>query len=547
MNLEVKEENIPQANAFSTAYLQNDAAVASFFHYSPYQQESYVERLKELRERSFPRHELVEVIKQSQQKWGSLTVESEKQLERLAKKDSVVVIGGQQAGLLLGPLYTLYKAITIIQVAKQQEEQLGIPVIPIFWIAGEDHDFQEINHVYIPRREGAYVDKHSVNDHEQRKLSASHHLLPKDEVREWLNHYFSELPHTEFSDSLYQSMERMLQDSETYVDFFAKIMSTFFAKYGLLLIDSADRSFRELQTDVFLRIIENYDDIDLHVRQSMTNMQELNYTPQVTVGENPALLFIYENEERLLIEKVDGHFQTKNEQYQYSVESLKGIAQKTPWKLSNNVITRPFMQESLFPTLAFVSGPGEIAYWALYKSYFEQFELKLPVMVPRTSITLIEKPIAKVLMKREVALSAVFNDFQAYRQQWLKEQDNLGLEQSFEEVKDQLTKIYQPVLDKIESIEPGLKQLGEKNRNKIIEQIEYLEKRSISAQTAQHDAALRQFDKLEQALIPQGSWQERIYNPFTFFNKHGMLLMEKLMQHPYDINGLHKIIYLQTK
>lgn len=544
MSIVVQELEISQTNRFAMDYLKNRESALSFFHYSPFDPTHFPLRVEELDKRSFPRSELAQVIRAGHKRWGTLTQEQETQLQRLERNDSVVVIGGQQAGLLLGPLYTVYKAITIIQAAKEQEQVLQRPVVPVFWIAGEDHDFQEINHVFIPRHDSVYFDKHSVQDKEVSRVSASQRSIHKEDVQEWLDYFFSKLAQTEFTPSLVEQVKELLESSNSYVDFFANLMNHFFAQYGLLLINSDDQGFRRLQSDVFTNIIKHDQTIFRHVSQSIEQMKQSGYAPQVTVGEHPALLFVFEQGERLLLERKNGYFQTKDGQYTFSEEELLGLARETPWRLSNNVITRPLMQESLFPTLAFVGGPGEIAYWALYKDYFNQFELKLPIVLPRMSMTILERPIAKILEKREIHLSDVFHDFSTYRNNWLKEQDNLDLNESFAQVKEQISTIYTPLLAKIESIEPGLRTLGEKNRLKIMEQIEYLEKRSHAAQVRQHEASLRQFDKLEQALIPQGMWQERVYNPFIMLNKHGTDLVKQLVEYPFSLNGKHKFIYL---
>jgi bacillithiol biosynthesis cysteine-adding enzyme BshC len=546
MKLRVEEQDIAQINPFGTAYIKDFDSISSFFHYSPYKDESFKHRQEDLAQRNFDRKGLARVIRQFQSKWG-LTSKIEDNIHKLEQPNSMVVIGGQQAGLLLGPLYTLHKVISILQLAKQKEEELGTPVVPVFWIAGEDHDFLEVNHVYTPRATGTLMDKLTLEESQEQdaqKISLSHRVLPKQDVLDWMADFFEQQPETEFTADIKENLERWITASETYVDFFGQVVHSLFSKYGLLMIDSGDQDLRKQQGEIFSDIIENYSLIDQHVRHSIDQIKAQGFTPQVHVGEHPALLFIYEQGERLLLEKVDEHlFQTKDGQYRYTKDELLKMAQEKPWLLSNNVITRPFMQESLFPTLAFVGGPGEIAYWSLYKTYFEQFNMKMPILAPRMSITLIEKPIAKTLMKRDIPLESVLDRFTHFRQDWLKQQDNFELEESFMVVKEKISEVYAPLLDKIKEI-PGMDQLGEKNLAKIQEQVEFLEKKSIASFSSQHEAALRQFDKVEQALYPQKKLQERVYNPFTFFNKHGMVLVEQLVELPLAANGKHKWIYI---
>jgi bacillithiol biosynthesis cysteine-adding enzyme BshC len=544
MTIKVEEYTIPQINPFGTAYIQDYNSVSSFFHYSPYQADAYTSRAEELSDRHFERKALSQVLRNYHQRL-KISPQVEENLKKLEDPHSVVVIGGQQAGLLLGPLYTIHKAITILTLASQKEIELGVPVIPIFWIAGEDHDLQEVNHVYQPKAETFRMEKWILQDSvSSQKISISQRLLPQVEIEEWIQAFFEGQPETEFSIELKQFIFHCASEASTYVDFFAQLLNHLFSKYGLLMIDSGNQELRRLESKVFEQVINNYDLIDKKVRLATEEMRRHNFSPQIQMGKYPALLFIYEEGERLLLEKIGDSFQTKDGHFVYEKHELLTIAQEEPWRLSNNVVTRPFMQENLFPTLAFVGGPGEIAYWALYQTYFEEFGMKMPILVPRMSMTLVEKPVSIIIEKREIPLEAIFTDFQAYRSNWLQEQDQLGLEESFSEIREKIKEMYHPLMEKIISLQPGLESLAEQNLGKIIDQVDFFEKRSTSALVSKFDATLRQFDKVEQGLYPQGKMQERVYNSFTFFNKHGMVLVDKLMECPLSVNGKHKLIYI---
>lgn len=252
MHLKIEEHDITQTTSFGTAYLRDDPAATSFFHYSPYEHASYEQRAADLKERTFERKRLAEVIRDYLAAYR-LTPAIKRHLIQLEEENSVVVLGGQQAGLLSGPLYTMYKAITILQLAKQQEEKLGIPVIPIFWIAGEDHDLQEVNHVYVPRKQGIRMDKLTVDDpSEAQKWSMADRPLPKSEIEHWLTLFFDAQPETEFTNEIKGTLFTLLEQSDTYVDFFARIMHDCFGEFGLLMVQSADRRLRQLETAGFL-------------------------------------------------------------------------------------------------------------------------------------------------------------------------------------------------------------------------------------------------------------------------------------------------------
>src|SRR5699024_6256726 len=155
---------------------------------------------------------------------------------------SVVIVGGQQAGLGTGPMYTVNKIISIIKLAREKEAQLKIPVIPLFWIAGEDHDYDEINHLFIdeddklkklPTRQEAFI-----------KKSVSHIELDQEKTEKWLRQLFLSLQETEETRDLYEQMKDILKKSKTFVDFFARTLFYLFQGEGLVLFDSADQGAR---------------------------------------------------------------------------------------------------------------------------------------------------------------------------------------------------------------------------------------------------------------------------------------------------------------
>lgn len=544
MSCRVEEIEVKQQQEFANDYMSSYSKVASFFQYSPYDPQSYRERLQELQGRSFPRQEISKAIRAFMEPWG-LTQQIEVHLQQLERPDSVVVIGGQQAGLLMGPLYTIHKMISILQLSQQKEAELNVPVVPVFWIAGEDHDFDEINHVFVPHADRFTMEKHTLKGTDTRKKqSVSLLSFPKQQIEEWVQHIFSKLPETRFTKHLAETIEAFIRQSETYVDFFGQLSHHLFKEYGLLFIDSANPALRNMESEIFITILEHYDSIHCAVKNATLSMEGAGYEAQVEVAEYPALLFILQDGERRLLEKIsETGFRTKDGLYTYSFEDLVQIAKESPELLSNNVITRPFMQEALFPTLAFIGGPGEISYWALYKEYFHSLGLSVPPLVPRISISLIENPIERLMEKRNITIPDVFAGLERYKSEWLKEQDHLDIDGRFTETKSEFTRIYADLLETLADI-PGLAELGPKNLQKILEQVEYLEKRTKASFATKHGAVLSQFDRIELALFPQKKLQERMHNSYLFFNNHGFDVIDQLLKTKLEINGKHKLIYI---
>jgi uncharacterized protein YllA (UPF0747 family) len=218
------------------------------------------------------------------------------------------------------------------------------------------------------------------------------------------------------------------------------------------------------------------------------------------------------------------------------------LADEDPARLSNNALTRPIMQEFVLPVLATVLGPAEIAYWSVLGPAFERFGMSLPLIVPRQSFTYLEPNIAKLLDKYGVTAEDIVREGAEKKAQWLAEQDKWRLEEKFQEVRDRFAGLYGPILDTLEALQPALRKLGESNQSKIMEQIDYLEKRAVDALAKQHEAGLRQWDRMRLSLAPQDRWQERVLGIVHFLNRYGPKWLDAWNGVPFDPTGGHRLV-----
>ena len=260
------------------------------------------------------------------------------QIERLKDNRSVVVIGGQQAGLLTGPLYTVNKIISIITYAKKQEEKLNIPVIPVFWIAGEDHDYDEINHIYSVREHKLY--KHPTTQPLYLKQSIAHVQIDREKTIHWLEEAFQDLVETEHTKQIYDLFIDALNQSNTYVDFFARIIFQLFPNEGIVLMNSADQDVRHLESKWFVQMIERQSDISNAVYDTVQTLQQNGYNIALEIDSDDVHLFYHdENNERILLKKEGDYFIGKNDEIVLAKDELIRVAIENPERLSNNVVT----------------------------------------------------------------------------------------------------------------------------------------------------------------------------------------------------------------
>ncbi len=288
---------IEQQNKLIYDYKNKKSDLQSFFDYEETER-SLKDRVNELMNRSFQRKRLAEVLKTMNKTWDA-PESTMHNIDRLKDPESVVVIGGQQAGLLTGPMYTIHKIISIVTYAKQQEKLLTRPVIPVFWIAGEDHDFAEINHVYMPEK--TEMKKLHIQQTILEKYPVSDIELNKEQATRWLDTVFTHLNETKHTKSLYEEMNRCLDKSNTYVDFFANVLFYLFQNEGIVLADSGNQDIRQLEANYFVQMIENQQEINHHVYQAHKKLLYLGYTIDLDVAENAGHLFYHKNHERILL------------------------------------------------------------------------------------------------------------------------------------------------------------------------------------------------------------------------------------------------------
>jgi len=331
--------------------------------------------------------------------------------------------------------------------------------------------------------------------------------------------------------------------SRTPVECFGRIMARLFGSRGLVLLDSDDPRLRALEGPMFRRLIDRNEALNEALLTGRSKVERLGFAPQSEIAEGQANLFVFDGDERVLLHRQGNIFSDKNGKRHYSLEQLLDLADTRPQHLSNNVMTRPLMQEFLLPVLATVLGPGEIAYWALTRDAFHAFGMEMPVVIPRDRYTLIEGTLQKSMQKFGLSLDDVAHRFEEKRQAWLDAQDSLKLAERFAAVREQVQAIYRPLLDDIARINPGLRNLGETNLQKILEQIGFMEARANDAFAARFDASLRQMDRLKLSLFPLNQPQERVYNVFSYLNKYGDGWLDELIGAEAGLTGQHYVCY----
>ncbi|MDW0115825.1 bacillithiol biosynthesis cysteine-adding enzyme BshC [Sporosarcina thermotolerans] len=535
--MELESLELQNGNKVMQAYNHDEKFIHTFFDYKN-ESNSYPKRLKELSDRSFQRKELANVITSFMEPFG-ISEKAAKYIDELAN-DGVVVIGGQQAGIMTGPLYSVHKAITVILLAEKKREELGVPVIPVFWIAGEDHDLNEINHVYT--EVSGKVTKNKYREKYILKLMASEAEYSHEMMTTFVKDTFRQFGETEHTKSLLDEVLEAVSLEKTFTGFFVRLMNGLFSEHGLLLIDSAYKPLREIEKGPFTGFIEAAEKIAKMIASTEEEFDAIGFGRPIQAEYDAANLFYMHETGRVLLTRDNEDFVNSSAGIRFTPDELMKVANEEPWLLSNNVATRPIMQDMVFPVLSFVGGPGEIAYWALLKDAFHHFGIKMPILVPRISITLVT-PQAKQAMD-DVALTVsdvLSGKVLDEREKFIETLHDEQFDELLRETETFLTSKYV----ELESVvDLSMTQLLHKNLEFHKKQLNYLRGKAEESLLLKHEVALRKYRILENELLPEGSLQERLFTPYTFMNQYGPELVRNLLCQPLKMDGTHQIVYL---
>jgi len=543
-NMEMLEISLPSISPLATEYIKGSFPIQTGFHYNIHEENVYHARLAEIRERVYPRQEVVEHLLQYHQKF-SVSQQTLSNIQRLLHPESVVVIGGQQAGLLTGPLYTIYKIVSIITLAKQQENKLGIPVVPVFWIAGEDHDIAEINHIYV--MEQGKVKKKLYPEKFPEKRLASELVVDKQLCIDWVKSIVETYGETNITNELLSFMEDSLSESKTVVDFFASIVLRLFAKEGLVVINAAEPALRAIEKEFIVNLLRSHQEITRTVLAQQEALKGLGYKPLIDIHPQSVHLFYQHEGERLALEvdELSKKITTKRGEVSFNFEGLVSLISSKPEVFSNNVVTRPLMQEYLFPTLAFIAGPGEVAYWAELKEAFALFDFKMPPVVPRMNITIVERSIYTDMRDMDINITDVLRgNIEKRKNEWIAKQVKYPLDEIFAKAKADVEEIHRSLRVIGLEIDRGLEGLLAKNASLLQSHLDFLQQKLQQRINETYEIDMRKFARIESSLAPNNAPQERVWNVFYYVNKYGFDFIAQLIHGDWQCNGMHKIVYI---
>lgn len=538
--MKLESIQVPIKNHVLADYWSPNTAIHQFFEYE-YNDQAFEKRAEHLARNSRDQKELTTIIRQFMEPLG-LSKKANEHLEQL-EQGAMVIVGGQQAGILTGPLYSVHKAISVIALAKEQSTKLQQPVIPVFWIAGEDHDLEEINHTYTVH--GELLKKRAYGERSRRKTMASATALNKESMTQLINTIIRDIGETEYTETLIRQLVDALNNSETFTDFFACLMNQLFKEEGLLLIDAANFQFRQFEHKYFAQIIQSNEEIARVVTEKEQELERAGYGKPILATYEAANLFYVEDGERHLLERKNDLFVNLAANLKFTQEELLEVAHNHPERLSNNVVTRPLMQEMTLPVLAFVGGPGELAYWATLKNAFSVLDLQMPIFAPRLHITIITRHVEQLLREHQLTVTDVWEGKALQlKERFIADVQDSEAKRQIQAMQQLLVEKYEELASYLENQHLQLDKILEKNQENHAKQFDYLQQKIEQTVLGKHETTIRKFMTLQNELYPNDGFQERSLNPYQYFNEFGPMLITEMLKQNYSIGKHHYLLYL---
>ncbi len=431
-------------------------------------------------------------------------------LRRLAEPGTAVVVTGQQVGLFTGPAYTIYKAVTAARLARQLTE-IGTPAVPVFWLATEDHDFPEVDHVWVFNTSGEPVQVRVDAPVEAagRPRPVGGITLPNPPIQ-LLQEALAGMP---FVDEVLEAAEKAYLPGVTMGAGFRALMQTIAGKLGLIFLDPLDPAIRKIAAPFIVKALHAAPELKTALLERTRELTHEGYHAQVHVDEKTSLFFLLENGERTTLRRKDA-------EYAELVNRAESI--------SPNALLRPVMQDYLLPSVAFIGGPGELAYLAQSHVLYERLLGRMPVMFARSGFTLLDARSAKLLHRYRMTTAQAFVPQDALRQQIARELVPEAISKSVDSAKTGIAHHLDALHSELKTFDPTLASALEKSRAKMTHQMDKLARKTARESLGRDHRAIADARHLANLLYPHRHLQERFYSILPFLAQHGLDLVDRL-------------------
>ena len=452
------------------------------------------------------------------------------------ERGAVAVVSGQQVGLFGGPAYAVYKALTAIQVAQELREA-GINAVPIFWMATEDHDLDEVRHV-------SWFDSGKLTRFELPPSEPAGRPVGAVPLGPAITEHVkkaAEMLSGPASEAISEILERSYRPEETYGSAFGKMFARLFAEQGLILLDPLDARLHRIAAPLYKKAIADRDELNEKLLQRGKALESAGYDVQVKVTSRSTLLFTIRDGVRQPVAASNAHLSTG--EVNWTREEALRLADSSPETFSANALFRPVVQDYLLPTAAYLGGPAEIAYFAQSSVIYEHVLGRMPVILPRAGFTILDAKAEKLLQKYGLCIENLWAGPQELRRKMESVSVPPALAENFDHDQTQVESMLAELGKQIEKLDSSLAGAVTTARNKITFQLEKL-RRKTGRSLDQKAGLLAEHERfLENLLYPNKALQSRELCFLPFLARWGMEGLGELQKlSGSDTLGEHRIV-----
>ena len=537
VGLDLRE--LPWVRRFAADYAYRFEDLADFFTGNPAEAGAWASVVRRTTAHGRDREALASLIER-QQRGRTAPAAALEACARLRDPRSVAIVTGQQAGLFGGPLYTLLKALTAIRVAANVGRDHGVPAVAVFWIDSEDHDWAEVASASVLDAEFA-----------TRTLTlpapdgAGHapvaQLRLDGTVSEAVATLGALLPRTEFTAALTERLAEVYAPGRGVSDAFGRWLETWLGPLGLVVFDCADPAAKPLVARVFAEELRHPGRTSALAARAGEALEARGFHAQVVAHLDATALF-HLGEGRQAIKIAGQDFSIGGRTV--SAGALAAEAASHPERFSPNVLLRPLVQDALFPTAAYVSGPSELAYLGQLRGVYDAFGIPMPLVVPRAHATLLDAAASRFLARYALPLEALQARDESTLNRLLEAQLPPGVEAAFQDTLHCVTEKMTALVPAVGVIDPTLEGAAKSTLGRIEHDLRTLHGKMIHAAKKRDETLRRQFVRARALAFPEGHLQERTLGFVYFLNRYGPALIDVLASGVPDDRGHHWVLTL---
>jgi bacillithiol biosynthesis cysteine-adding enzyme BshC len=448
-------------------------------------------------------------------------------LDRILAGDGYVVTTGQQAGLFGGPLYTVNKALSALRLAEALEALLEKPVLAVFWIAADDHDWAEVNHTWVLDRNGAALRIDVSAD----PAAVPHAMADRplgDGIRAALEALERALPETDFSPALLDAVRSAYRPDTTVAGAFEALLAELFEGHDLALLNSAHPALRQAASPLVRRALENSARDSALIAGATERLAAAGYPAQVQVADAASNVFLHDEHGRDRLVRESGAWETRRTRRRLEDDALAALLQEQPERFSPNVFLRPVVESALLPTLAYVGGPAEISYFAQIGCLFEAHGVEPPIAFPRFRITLVEGRVRRVLEKFGLDVDAFTRPLHELIAELVRREVPEEVTRAVSGMRAAVAEGYAALTHGAAAVDPTLEAWMLKQRNAALINLNDAERKVASHLRRRMNIEIGQLERAAASIAPAGTPQERALSVIPYLARYGPELLRDM-------------------